>query len=69
MSYQSSKSQSSYSSVEEAYKKIQISALGDDPMTAELKKMNEVGLLNMLKELEKINEGVRGKEAPLGMET
>ena len=69
MSYQSSKSQSSYSSVEEAYKKIQVSALGDDPMTAELKKMNEVGLLNMLKELEKINEGVRGKEAPLGLET
>ena len=66
MSYQSSKSQSSYSSVEEAYKKIQVSALGDDPMTAELKKMNEHGLINMLKELEKVNEGVRENKIPMG---
>ena len=66
MAYQSSKSQSSYSSVEEAYKKIQVSALGDDPMTAELKKMNEHGLLNMLKELEKVNEGVRENKIPMG---
>lgn len=66
MAYQSSKSQSSYSSVEEAYKKIQVSALGDDPMTAELKKMNEHGLINMLKELEKVNEGVRENKIPMG---
>ena len=64
MSFQSVKSQSSYSSVEEAYKKIQVSALGDDPMTYELKKINEVGLVNMLKELQKFNEN-KEKSEPL----
>jgi len=51
----SMKSQSSFSSVEEAYKKIQVSALGDDPMTVELKKIQEQSLARMLIELQKLN--------------
>ena len=52
MSYNSVKAQSSFSSVEEAYKKIQVSALGDDPQTAELKKLNEFHMVNLLRAIE-----------------
>lgn len=57
MSFQNSKSQSSFSAVEEAYKKIQVSALGDDPMTAEMKKLNEVSMVNLLKALQQQQAG------------
>jgi micrococcal nuclease len=54
-SFSSMKANSSFSSVEEAYKKVQVSALGDDPMTIELKKLNEQGIARMLQELQKLN--------------
>ena len=57
-SFTSMKSQSSFSSVEEAYKKIQVSALGDDPMTIELKKIQEQSLMQMLIQLQKLNDAV-----------
>ena len=52
MSYSSVKAQSSFSSVEEAYKKIQVSALGDDPVTSQLKILNEISMVRLLKAVE-----------------
>ena len=57
MSFSKEKAQASFSSVDEAYKKIQVSALGDDPMTAEMKKLNEIGMVKLLEELRGINAG------------
>jgi len=52
MAYSSVKAQSSFSSVEEAYKKIQVSALGDDPVTSQLKILNEISMVRLLKAVE-----------------
>ena len=57
MSFSKEKAQASFSSVDEAYKKIQVSALGDDPMTAEMKKLNEVGMVALLQAM---NRGQAG---------
>lgn len=57
MSFSKEKAQASFSSVDEAYKKIQVSALGDDPMTAELKKLNEIGMVEMLRTLRGMQAG------------
>jgi hypothetical protein len=57
MSFQKEKAQASFSSVDEAYKKIQVSALGDDPMTAEMKKLNEVSMVKLLETLRGMQAG------------
>ncbi len=55
ISLQSFKATPQYSSVEEAYKRIQISALGDDPMTVQLKRMHEEGILKMIEVLKSVD--------------
>jgi len=53
---QSFKATPQYSSVDEAYKRIQVTALGDDPITREIKKMHMETMVKMLKELQEGNK-------------
>lgn len=52
------KQQPLYTSLEESYRKVQVTALGTDPVEEAIRKMHEDTLKKMLSEVEKIGEGV-----------
>jgi len=55
MSITSTKANPQYSSVEDTYKRVQLEAIGKDPLQLEIEKINREGLKDILKELEAAN--------------